>query len=100
MSEETKEQLSDNDLFKKSLLYRQFQAEREEVLKHKWIESEKAGHDIGLEAATTDWTLKHRSQSLKAKSWSPGSDTEHGGRHEKELLLDFGRHRGCEFRRD
>ncbi len=62
MSEETKEQLSDNDLLKKSLLYRQFQAEREEVLKHKWIESEKAGHDIGLERAMTDWILKHRSQ--------------------------------------
>jgi hypothetical protein len=67
MSEETKEQLSDNDLLRKSLLYRQFQAEREEVLKHKWIESEKAGHDIGLERATTDWILKHRSQWLKAK---------------------------------
>ena len=67
MSEETKEQLSDNDLLKKSLLYRQFQAEREEVLKHKWIESKKAGHDIGLERATTDWILKHRSQWLKAK---------------------------------
>jgi hypothetical protein len=67
MSEEPKEQLSDNDLLKKSLLYRQFQAEREEVLKHKWIESEKAGHDIGLERATTDWVLKHRSQWLKAK---------------------------------
>ena len=48
MSEETKERFSDIDLLKKSLLYRQFQAEREEVLKHKWIESEKAGHDIGL----------------------------------------------------
>ena len=67
MSEETKEQLSDNDLFKKSLLYRQFQAEREEVLKHKWIESEKAGHDIGLEQATTDWILKHRSQWRKGQ---------------------------------
>ena len=61
------EQFSDNDLLKKSLLYRQFQAEREEVLKHKWIESEKAGHDIGLERAMTDWILKHRSQWLKAR---------------------------------
>ena len=62
MSEETKEQLSGNDLLKKSLLYRQSQAEREEVLKHKWIESEKAGHDIGFERAMTDWIIKHRSQ--------------------------------------
>jgi hypothetical protein len=67
MSDETKERFSDNDLLRKSLLYRQFQAEREEVLKHKWIESEKAGHDIGLERAMTDWILKHRSQWLKAK---------------------------------
>jgi hypothetical protein len=67
MSEETKERFSDIDLLKKSLLYRQFQAEREEVLRHKWIESEKAGHDIGLEQAMTDWILNHRSQWLKAK---------------------------------
>ena len=67
MCQETKERLSDIELLKKSLLYRQFQAEREEVLKHKWIESEKAGHDIGLERAMTDWILKHRSQWLKAK---------------------------------
>ena len=67
MSDETKERFSDIDLLRKSLLYRQFQAEREEVLKHKWIESEKAGHDIGLERAMTDWILKHRSQWLKAR---------------------------------
>ena len=67
MCEETKERFSDIDLLRKSLLYRQFQAEREEVLKHKWIESEKAGHDIGLERATTDWILKHRSQWLNGK---------------------------------
>jgi hypothetical protein len=31
-------------------------------LKHKLIESEKAGLDIGLERAMTDLILKHRSQ--------------------------------------
>ena len=62
MSEETKERFSDIDFLKKSLLYRQFQAEREEVLRHKWIESEKVGHDIGLEQAMTGWIIKHRSQ--------------------------------------
>ena len=36
-----------NDLLKNSSLYREFQAEREEILKHKWIESEKAGYEIG-----------------------------------------------------
>ena len=67
MSEEMKERLADSDLLKKSSLYRQFQAEREEVLKHKWLESEKAGHDIGLERAMTDWIIKHRSQWLKGQ---------------------------------
>lgn len=67
MSDETRERFSDIDLLRKSLLYRQFQAEREEVLKHKWIESEKAGYDIGLERAMTDWILKHRSQWIKAR---------------------------------
>ena len=51
---------SGNDLVKKSSLYREFQAEREEILKHKWIESEKAGYDIGFERALTDWIIKHR----------------------------------------
>ena len=29
--------------------------EREEILRHKWIESEKAGYDIGFERALLDW---------------------------------------------
>jgi hypothetical protein len=36
-------------------------------LKHKWIESEKAGHDIGFERALTDWIIKHRSSWRKAR---------------------------------
>ena len=51
-----------NDLLKNSTLYREFQAEREEILRHKWIESEKAGHDIGFEQALTDWIFKHRAR--------------------------------------
>ena len=46
---------------KNSVLYKEFLAEREEILKHKWIESEKAGTDIGFEKALLDWILKHRS---------------------------------------
>ena len=74
MCEKTQERFSDIDLLKKSLLYRQFQAEREEVLKHKWIESEKAGHDIGLERAMTDWILKHRSQWRKGQMLATRSE--------------------------
>ena len=50
-----------NDLVKDSLLYKEFLAEREEILRHKWIESEKAGHDIGFEKALLDWIVRHRS---------------------------------------
>ena len=67
MSEETKELLSANDLLKNSSLYREFQAEREEILKHKWIESEKAGRDIGFERALTDWIIKHRTKWRKTR---------------------------------
>jgi hypothetical protein len=56
-----------DDLLKNSSLYREFQAEREEILKHKWIESEKAGHDIGFERALTDWIIKHRANWRRAR---------------------------------
>jgi len=51
---------SGNDLVKNSTLYQEFLAERDEILKHKWIESEKAGHDIGFERALTDWVVRYR----------------------------------------
>jgi hypothetical protein len=58
---------SGNDLVRNSSLYREFQAEREEILRHKWIESEKAGYDIGFEQALTDWIVKHRSKWRKSR---------------------------------
>ena len=45
--------------FQKSALYQEFLAEREEILRHKWIESEKQGQDIGFEKALLDWKFKH-----------------------------------------
>ena len=65
MSDEVKSVPSTRDLLRNSLLYRQFKAQREEILKHKWYESEKAGHDIGFDRALTDWTIKHRAEWLK-----------------------------------
>ena len=67
MSTETKSALSGGDLLKNSSLYREFQAEREEILRHKWIESEKAGHDIGFERALTDWILHHRTKWRRSR---------------------------------
>jgi hypothetical protein len=65
MADETKEPLPPSDLLKNSSLYKEFLAERDEILKHKWIESEKAGRDIGFERALTDWIIKHRSKWRK-----------------------------------
>jgi len=49
-----------DSLVRNSMLYREFLAEREEILRHKWIESEKAGYDIGFEKALLDWVMRHR----------------------------------------
>jgi hypothetical protein len=48
-------------LVRNSSLYKEFLAERAEILRHKWIESEKAGVDIGFERALMDWIVKYRS---------------------------------------
>ena len=32
---------------------------REEIDKHKWLESEKAGYDIGFEKAAEDWISRY-----------------------------------------
>ncbi len=67
MSDAIKDTATANDLLKNSSLYREFQAEREEILRHKWIESEKVGHDIGFERALTDWIIKHRASWRKTR---------------------------------
>ena len=63
----------DDEWVKNSSLYREFLAEREEIMKHKWIESEKVQHDIGFERALTDWIVKHRAK------WRKGRHTQ--GQH-------------------
>lgn len=51
---------SSREFVKSSSLYQEFLAEREEILKHKWLESERLGYDIGFERALLDWIRKHR----------------------------------------
>jgi len=60
------------DLLRNSTLYREFLAERDEILRHKWIESEKQGRDIGFERALVDWMLKHRTPWRQARAASKG----------------------------
>ena len=46
--------------------YFQFlKTEHEEIMKLKWIESEKVGHDIGMDYATWLWSMRHRHIWLK-----------------------------------
>lgn len=52
---------------KQSSLYQEFLAEREEILRHKWLESERLGHDIGFERALLDWIRKHRESWRNAR---------------------------------
>ncbi len=58
------------DMVMNSALYREFLAEREEILRHKWIESEKVGYDIGFERALLDWIVKHRSNWRRSRKQS------------------------------
>jgi hypothetical protein len=67
MQNDNPESASGDELLRNSTLYKEFQAEREEIMKHKWIESEKAGYDIGFERALTDWIIKHRSKWRKSR---------------------------------
>ena len=54
-------------MLERSALYREFQAEREEILQHKWFESEKAGRDVGFENALVSWVLHHRAEWRKRR---------------------------------
>lgn len=41
-----------------SLIVRRWEAMKQDVLVHKWYESERAGHDIGWDRAYVDWNLR------------------------------------------
>lgn len=56
-----------SDFARNSNIYQEFLAERHEILRHKWLESEKAGRDIGFERALLDWIRKHRSAWRNAR---------------------------------
>lgn len=71
---------SSREFVKQSSLYQEFLAEREEILKHKWLESERLGHDIGFERALLDWIRKHRESwrtARRSQSAAPASNGTH-----------------------
>ena len=71
MSEKREANVDSKNMVMNSALYREFLAERDEILKHKWIESQKAGYDIGFERALLDWIVKHRTNWRKARRQTP-----------------------------
>ena len=60
MTSSAPEPSTSHEFVKQSSLYQEFLAERAEILKHKWLESERLGYDIGFERALLDWIRKHR----------------------------------------
>lgn len=81
MTTTTTETNGSREFVKQSSLYQEFLAEREEILKHKWIESERLGYDIGFERALLDWIRKHRDSWRAARraqlSTGPGTSPPH-----------------------
>lgn len=70
MSDKREMNADSKEIVMNSALYREFLAEREEILRHKWIESEKVGYDIGFERALLDWIVKHRSNWRRSRKQS------------------------------
>jgi hypothetical protein len=50
--------LGENSWLDKFLLVRYIRRLEEDVNRHKWYESERAGHDIGWDNAVVDWTVR------------------------------------------
>ena len=48
-------------------LYKEYLAMKEEIMKHKWYESEKAGYDIGFAKALMDWTIKFKTEWIQSR---------------------------------
>lgn len=69
----------DGEFVKNTSLYKEFLAEREEVLRHKWIESEKCCKDIGFEKALLDWIVHHRSTWKRERRAALEEQTRHRG---------------------
>ncbi len=90
---------SSREFVKQSSLYQEFLAEREEILRHKWLESERLGYDIGFERALLDWIRKHREgwrsarrsqlsaqQTSSGNSYSPFSSSQSRSAHPSHEL--------------
>ena len=80
----TSEDQDSRNFVKRSSLYQEFLAEREEILRHKWLESERLGYDIGFERALLDWIRKHRESWRTARRPSRTSASQSPSKPEAE----------------
>jgi hypothetical protein len=83
MSSPATEPSTSREFVKQSSLYQEFLAEREEILKHKWLESERLGYDIGFERALLDWIRKHR------EGWRAARRQQQAAHHTQESATPF-----------
>jgi hypothetical protein len=67
MGTETEGKVGARSWAKRTTLYQEYLAERDEIMRHKWLQSEKAGHDIGFDAALMDWVTYHRAGWRRAR---------------------------------
>ena len=67
---------------KQDPLVEMLRAQREEIEKHRWLESEKVGDDIGWERAAEEWKRKHLG------AWKR-SLMERGGEHPLQAIIRF-----------
>jgi hypothetical protein len=58
---------NDSVALERSALYQELISKREEILRHKWLESQKVGHDVGLEQTLFDWIRHHRNNWRNAR---------------------------------
>jgi hypothetical protein len=83
MTSPAQEPANPREFVKQSSLYQEFLAEREEILKHKWLESERLGYDIGFERALLDWIRKHR------ESWRAARRQQQAAQHSGSSASPF-----------
>jgi hypothetical protein len=53
--------------FERSAVFQGIKEERDEILRFKWLESEKARQDIGFEKALLRWVIRHRATWLEQR---------------------------------
>lgn len=63
---ESEEERHFEEWARKTSLFKQWEETKEHILRHKWFESEKAGHDVGWDHAVVDYNLRIRRRQNKS----------------------------------